>query len=93
MIVYVGFAFYLDIGKFSKVVLNIDYWIVPLIVAAETLHLLLLALRFHRLLRALDINISIKKSILIYFTGLSLTVTPANTGQVVKSQVIKRQLG
>jgi glycosyltransferase 2 family protein len=93
MILYVAFAFYIDIGKFSKVVLNINYWIIPLILVPESLSLLLLALRFHRLLQALDINISIKKSILIYFTGLSLTVTPANSGQVVKSQVIKRQLG
>jgi uncharacterized protein (TIRG00374 family) len=93
MILYVGFAFYLDIGKFSRVALNIRYWNVPLILVPETLQLLLLGLRFHRLLRALEINISIKQSILIYFTGLSLTVTPANTGQVLKSQIIKRQLG
>ena len=93
MILYVAFAFYIDIGKFSKVVLNIQYWFLPLILIPETVHILLLGLRFHRFLQALGINIPIRKSMLIYITGLSLTVTPGNAGQVIKSQVIKNQLG
>jgi glycosyltransferase 2 family protein len=93
MIMYVGFAFYLDIGKFSKGLINIRYWIVPLILIPETVHIFFLGLRFHRYLHALGINISIKKSVLIYITGLSLTVTPANAGQVIKSQLLKNRLG
>jgi hypothetical protein len=84
MILYVGFALYADIGKLSKSVLNINY---------VTLHIFLLGIRFHRFLRVLNINISIKQSILIYIAGLSLMVTPVGFGQVIKSQIIKKQFG
>jgi glycosyltransferase 2 family protein len=91
MIVYVAFAFYADIGKLSRTTLRIDYLAIPLIVAPMTTTILLLALRFNRFLRALNIKISIKKSILIYIAGLSLAVTPGSSGQIIKSQIMKKQ--
>ena len=93
MIVYVAFTFYADIGKLSRAVLNIDYWTVPLIFAPMTANILWLAFRFHVFLRILSIKIPIKKSILIYLSGLSLTATPGSSGQIIKSQIMKKQLG
>src|SRR5919199_6891882 len=93
MIVYVAFTFYADIGKLSRAVLNIDYWTVPLIFAPMTANILWLAFRFHIFLRVLSIKIPIKKSILIYLSGLSLTATPGSSGQIIKSQIMKKQLG
>jgi glycosyltransferase 2 family protein len=91
MILYVGLVLYIDIGRVSKTTLKIDYWTVPLILTPMTVHILLLAFRFHRLLQALNINIPIRKSILIYFIGLSFAVTPVSAGQVVRSQIIKKE--
>jgi glycosyltransferase 2 family protein len=93
MILYVGIGFSTDIGKLSRVTLRINYWTIPLILIPMTLHNLILGVRFHIFLKALGINIPIKKSILIYITGLSLAVTPASSGQILKSQIIKKQLG
>jgi glycosyltransferase 2 family protein len=93
MIVYVAFAFYADIGKLSSTTLKIDYLTMPLIVFPMTAAILLLGLRFHRFLKILNIKISLGKSILIYLTGLSLTVTPGNSGQIIKSQIMKREFG
>jgi glycosyltransferase 2 family protein len=78
MIVYVSFAFYTDIGKLSRTTLKIDYLTIPLIVAPMTMTILLLGLRFHRFLKAINIRVSIKNSILIYIAGLSLAVTPGS---------------
>ena len=58
-----------------------------------TLSILVLGYRFHRYLRALNINTPLKKSILIYVTGLALAVTPVGSGQVIRSQIIKKQFG
>jgi glycosyltransferase 2 family protein len=93
MIVYVAFAFYADIGKLSTTKLEIDYLTVPLIVIPMTATIALLGLRFHRFLSILDIKNSIKRSILFYIAGLSLAVTPASSGQIIKSQIMKRELG
>jgi len=83
-----------DVGKLSKAELNIDYWLIPLILTLMSACILLLSVRFHRFLRALGIDdIPLTKSILFYITGLSLAATPANSGQVVKSYTIKKQFG
>jgi glycosyltransferase 2 family protein len=93
MIAYVAFAFYADLGKLSIATLKVDYLAIPLIVATVTAANLLLGVRFHRFLNALDMKIAIKKSILIYLTGLSLAVTPGSSGQVIKSQILKKRFG
>jgi uncharacterized protein (TIRG00374 family) len=93
MIVYVSFAFYTDIGKLSKTALKIDYRNIPLILAPMTIAVLVYGFRFHRFLRALDIHIPLKRSIFIFIAGLSLAVTPATSGQIIKSQIMKKQFG
>jgi len=93
MITYVFLLLYSDIDKFSKSIFEIDYRIIPIILALSSLSLFLLALRFHRLVRALDIKISLRKSILIYFAGLSFGVTPGGAGTIIKSHMIKNQYG
>lgn len=93
MIAYVAFAFYADIGKLSRTALKIDYLTIPLAVLPMSANILLLGLRFHRYLSALNIKISLRKSILIYITGLSLTATPGSSGQIIKSKIIKNMFG
>ena len=93
MIVYVAFAFYTDIGKLSRTTLKIDYLTIPLIVAPMTMTILLLGFRFHRFLKAINIRISIKNSILIYIAGLSLAVTPGSSGQIIKSKIMEKHFG
>jgi uncharacterized protein (TIRG00374 family) len=94
MICYVAIALYADIGRLSntKSSLKIDYWFIPLAISAMTAHILLLAIRFHRFLRAIGINdIPLSKSVLLYITGLSMAATPASSGQIIRSQIIKKQ--
>lgn len=93
MALYVVLLLYSDIAKFSKSILEIDYRIIPIILVLSSLSLLLLALRFHRLVRAIDIKISLRKSILIYFSGLSFGVTPGGAGTIIKSHIIKKEYG
>ena len=91
MILYVGIALLIDIGKVSKIALRINYWTVPLILTPMTLDIFLLAFRFHRLLQALNVKIPLTKGILIYLLGLSFAITPLSSGQLVRSQIIKKE--
>jgi glycosyltransferase 2 family protein len=97
MVMYVAFALYVDVGKLSKTSIRIDYLHISLILISiilTTLSVIILGCRFNRFLRALKINnIDLKKSISIYLAGLALTVTPASSGQVIKSQIIKKHYG
>jgi len=93
MTLYVILLSYSDIAKFSKSILEIDYKIIPILLSLMSIVLLLLALRFYRLVRALDIKISFRKSVLIYFAGLSFGVTPGGVGAIIKSYIIKAEYG
>jgi uncharacterized protein (TIRG00374 family) len=93
MVIYVTIAFYIDVGKLTITSVRIDYLSIPSILIPMTLTILILGYRFHRFLRALDIDTPLKKSILIYVTGLALAVTPVGSGQAIRSQIIKKQFG
>lgn len=91
MVAYIAFVFYTDVGKLTKVGFKIDYLNLPLIIAPMTFAILLLAFRFHRFLRHLDVYIPLRSSIFLYIAGLSLAVTPGNSGQIIKSHIMKKQ--
>jgi uncharacterized protein (TIRG00374 family) len=44
-------------------------------------------------MRALKIRISLRQSVLVFFAGLSLVVTPVGAGQVIKSRIVKKEFG
>jgi glycosyltransferase 2 family protein len=91
MVLYVGIALIIDIEEASKTTIKIDYLTVPIILTPMTMAIFLLAFRFHRLLQALNVKIPLAKSILIYLLGLSFAVTPLSSGQLVRSQIIKKE--
>jgi len=93
MIIFVGLALYSDVDQFSKTISEINYAFIPLVLIIMTAHLLLLGVRFHKLIRGLEISISLRKSISIYLAGLSLVVTPLGVGQIIKSHIIKKESG
>lgn len=93
MVLYVVLLFYSDITKFSKSILEIDYRIIPVILALMSIVIILLALRFHRLVGILGIKISFRKSVMIYFAGLSFGITPGGAGTIVKSHIIRSEYG
>ena len=93
IILYVVLVLYSDFDKVSKSIVKIQYQYVPLILLPMTIHLLLLGVRFHRLIRCLGIDIPFKKSVLIYIAGLFLNVTTGGAGQIIKSHMIKTESG
>jgi len=93
IILYVIIALYGDIEKFSNRIADIDLIFIPFILGAMTLNLFFLGLRFYRLVRILGIKISFRKSMWIYFSSLSFLSTPAGSGQLIKSHLIKKETG
>lgn len=50
-----------------------------------------LGIKYHRLLKKLNVPISLKHSIIIFIAGLSLIATPGGVGTAVKSQILKKK--
>jgi len=89
--VYVIFTIFSDIEKifsnFSNVMIH--SFIIPI---AVLFSITITARSFiqKQILKQLDIEISFKQSFLIYFSGLSMLVTPFGMGQTIKSYFLKK---
>ena len=90
---YIGILIYSDINTVIDKVYQIRFEFLPLILSLMGIQIILLGIKFHRLLQKLEIKISIKESIKIYVAGLSLIATPAGIGTVIKSYILKKKFG
>ncbi len=92
LVTYIAIILYSDIEKLFQIASHIDIPRILFALFLLGLCLLLLALRFHRLVSALGVQINVKKSIAIFFLGLAFSVTPFSSGTVIKSHILKRDL-
>ena len=88
MLLYLAVVFFVDIKDFSSNLVEINYLNIPIILIPMTIHILLLGIRFHRLIIQLNVKSTLKDSILIYLTGLAFGITPVGAGQIIKSHII-----
>ncbi len=66
---------------------------IPLIVVLTAGNLALRFVRWHFLLRRIAVRIPIRASAAIFFAGLSMIVTPAYVGEILKPILLKRRFG
>jgi len=71
--------------------INFQYYIIifPLILGS----ILIRGIRFHILLRKLDIVLKFPESVLISTAGLALSFTPGGFGTLIKSYILKQKIG
>lgn len=93
LIFYIIFVAYSDFGKFSINILHFKFYYLPLVLLLGFIERIILALRQQLFLKNIDISIPLKQSILLYFASLSMTITPAGSGQVIKSYFLKKKYG
>jgi glycosyltransferase 2 family protein len=96
IIVVLFYASLAIISDISKVVENFEQ--INLIYLPVMILLLLTVIIFRTLLqkfllRKISIEVSFKFSFQLFLAGLSMIVTPAGTGQIIKSHLLKEKLG
>jgi|APSaa5957512535_1039671.scaffolds.fasta_scaffold57632_2 glycosyltransferase 2 family protein len=89
--VYVIFTIFSDVEKifsnFSDVMIH--SYIIPIVVLFS-ITLTVRSFIQKQILKQLDIEITFKQSFLIYFSGLSMLITPFGIGQTIKSYFLKK---
>lgn len=90
---YVGIVLFSDITSIIEQTYRINYSYLPLIAIFMIAQIGILGIKFHRLLKKLDIILSFKESIHIFISGLSLIITPAGIGTAIKSHILKKKYG
>lgn len=65
----------------------------PAVLGLAVLNYLLRFFKWDFYLRALGVSLGTKESMAVFFAGLSMSVTPAKCGEVVKSYLVKQRCG
>jgi len=91
VIFYVIFAIYYDANQFIESLDKINPYFIILILLSFTAGILIKGLRQMLFLRHLGIRIPHKQNMIIYLAGLSLLITPAGLGGVIKSHFLLKK--
>lgn len=71
----------------------LERWQVAALLALSSLNLLLRGLRWHLFVRRLDLPVAPARSLLHFIAGLSLSVTPARAGELVRIRWLGHETG
>ena len=91
LIFYIGFVVFSDFNKISNNIININFKFIPIIILFVFSGFTIMGIRQCYLLNQIDVKISIKENIKLYFTGLSMILTPGGSGQLIKSFYLKKK--
>ncbi len=92
LIFYIAFIAYSDFNDFA---LNISQFRLEYLLPVLGLYLVGMSLKGIRqqlLFKTTGISIPLKKSILLFMSGLSMEVTPAGSGKLIKSYYLKKNM-
>jgi glycosyltransferase 2 family protein len=91
LIFYIGFVAFSDFNKISNAIFHFNFNFVPLIVLFSFSGFVVMGIRQHFLLKQIGITLSIKDNIKLYFSGLSMIISPGGSGQLIKSYYLKKK--
>ena len=89
--VYSAFLIFADIGVIFDKLLNFKIEFLPVIFSLVIFGWVIHGLRWHFLLRNVNINISVKSSFSIFISGLGFSFIPGEIGDFVKVQILKNK--
>jgi len=88
---YIAILIISDINLILEKIFQIKLEYFLLVFGLMTSQFIFLGIKYHRLLKKLNISISLKDSILIFISGLTLIATPGGIGTAIKSQILKKK--
>ena len=87
--IYAIFLFVSDYNIISEKISNFKINYLPLILFFVSASWIPLIIKWHFLLKNCEIDIPLKKSIAVFFSGVAFEITPGQIGALIKSQILK----
>ena len=91
IIFYIAILIYSDIHAIADKISNIQIIYLPIIFSLTGIQLIILGIKYQRMLKKLGINIPLKEGIKIFIAGISLIATPGGAGTAIKSHILKKK--
>ena len=92
-LILLALAFYSDFNSTITSLQSFSFYLIPILLLIILLNFFVRFLKWHYYIKLLKINISVKDSLFIFFSGLSMSVTPGKWGELLKSYMIKEITG
>ena len=87
--IYAIFLFVSDYNTISEKISNFKINYLPLILFFVSVSWIPLIIKWHLLLKNCEIDVPLKKSILVFFSGVAFEITPGQVGSLIKAQILK----
>ncbi len=87
---YLIFILFSDIHKIGKITMSFNWKIIPMLLFLTICNYFFRALRFYLYLKQINIVIPFRRACNIFLSGLSMTVTPGKSGEIVKAYLLKK---
>jgi len=92
-IVIVAVALYADAPRLVAALVHFRWEYLPLILGLTLFNYSWRFVKWQYYLKRLEVSIHWSKSLLIFVSGLSMAITPAKVGELLKSYLLKRETG
>lgn len=91
LLVFIGLLFWGDARAVGEKILNLPVPLALLLVVLSAFDYYFRFLRWQYLLRPFHFSITFQESLIVFLSGLSLSATPGNLGEAVKSFLLERR--
>lgn len=91
IVVFAGISIYSDFNQLVKVFTAFDYRYIPLILILAPLNYCFRFVKWTYYLKQIGVSIPVKDNLLIFMSGLSMTITPGKVGELLKSYLLKER--
>jgi len=91
--VAIGLGLYADFGSLGDELASFRWELFPLALLLTTLNYVLRFWRWERYLARVEIDVPLARSLSIFVAGLTMTITPAKLGELLKCGLLRRSFG
>ncbi len=89
IIIYAGFAIWTDAEAVGSALFGFSFKIVAICLSLTVVNYSIRFLRWHSYLGLLNFEVSWQRSLLVFLSGLVMSITPGKVGEVLKSVLLK----
>ena len=91
--VYLVMAVYADIGKLAAVLASFRWSLFFILLALTTLAYLIRFVKWSLIIRKAGVELDLEDNLFVFFSGLSMVVTPAKIGEIWKGWLVRDLTG
>jgi len=89
VVVYLAMGIYANFGNLISALLKFNWTFMVIMLVLVTLAYFVRFIKWNFFLKNVDVHLPIKENLFVFFSGLSMTITPAKAGEIWKGWLIR----